>query len=137
MDTEQPRHTSGASTLGPAARAAVFQALRPALEALTLEAAADPRLSAEARRVLRAVACTGAGNALALADLADRSSTPKIRVPVVLTELEGHGYLDRLARIAPHLAATLPTPTAPSSAELRNVTHGRDERPEQQTHPGP
>lgn len=56
MDTEQPRHTSGASTLGPAARAAVFQALRPALEALTLEAAADPRLSAEARRVLRAVA---------------------------------------------------------------------------------
>jgi hypothetical protein len=121
IDAEQPRHTSGASSLGPAARAAVFQALRPALEALAREATADPRLSDEARRVLRAVARTGPGNTLALADLAARSSTPKARVPAALTELEDSDYLARLARIAPHLVAALPAPPAPAPDSLRSI----------------
>ncbi|WP_371212472.1 helix-turn-helix domain-containing protein [Kocuria sp. SM24M-10] len=50
-----------------------------------------------------------------LADLAARSSTPKTRAPAALQELETHGYLRRLARLAPHLAAALPErhPPAP------------------------
>jgi hypothetical protein len=127
-DHPSPMPGSGASPLGPAARAAVFQALRPALENLAHEAAADSRLSAEARRVLRAVACTRAGSSLALADLAARSSTPKTCVPAALTELESQGYFARLARIAPHLVATLPTPATPALDNLRGTDGDQHER---------
>lgn len=135
MNTEQPSPAPGVSSLDPAARAAVFQALRPTLEALVHEAAADPRLSAEARRVFRAVARTRAENTLALADLAARSSTPKTRVPAVLNQLEGHGYLARLACIAPHLVAALPTPTIPAPENLRSTAGDHHEGPEKQTPP--
>lgn len=103
-----------ASLLDPRARAAAFTSLRPALDALAAEAGTDPRLSSEARRVLRAVTRTHPSNTLALAGLAARASTPKTRVPGALHELEACGYLARLAHIAPHLAAALPTPTQPT-----------------------
>lgn len=114
-------HRAGANTardaslLDPRARTAAFTSLRPALDALAAEAGADPRLSPEARRVLRAVTRTHPADTLALAGLAARASTPKTRIPDALHELEAHGYLTRLADIAPHLAAALPTPTPPTS----------------------
>jgi hypothetical protein len=106
-----------ASTVDSLTRAATFGALRPALHALAAAAEVDPRLSAEARRVLRAVARTGPEATLAAADLAARSSTPKTRLPVALAELDAHGYLARLTAIAPHLAAALPTTTPPQTTE--------------------
>ncbi|KLU11060.1 hypothetical protein [Kocuria sp. SM24M-10] len=102
-----------ATLLDPAARAALFAALRPALEALAGEAAADPGLSAPARRVLRAVTRTRSQDTLTLTDLATRSSTAKARLPAALIELETTGYLTRLAAIAPHLAVTLLSPPSP------------------------
>lgn len=108
--------TRAASTLDPLVRAAAFMALRPALETLVSETDADPRLSQDARRVLRAVARTRPEGELALADLAARGSTPKTRVLAALTELGRHGYLARLAHIAPHLAAALPATTPPGRA---------------------
>lgn len=107
-----------ASTVDPFTRAATFRALRPALDALTSAAGVDPRLSPEARRVLRAVARTGPEGTLAVADLAARGSTPKTRVPPALEELEAHGYLGRLAEIAPHLAAALPARTPPRNTGI-------------------
>lgn len=102
-------HRSGdASILDPVGRAAAFAALHPVLERLVHAAGTDARLSLEAHRVLRAVTGTGPGHSLALADLAARSNTPKTRVPAALQELQTHGYLARLARVAPHLAAALP-----------------------------
>ncbi|GAB2603392.1 hypothetical protein GCM10009696_06040 [Kocuria himachalensis] len=106
----------------PLSRAAAFAALRPALEALIHQAGADSRLSLEARRVLGAVAGTRPEHTLALAELAARASTAKARVPVALSELDAHGYLARLAHIAPHLSAALPshapfTPAAASTVE--------------------
>lgn len=98
----------------PLSRAAAFAALRPALETLIHQAGADSRLSPEARRVLRAVARIRSEHTLALADLAARASTAEARVPVALTELDAHGYLAQLARIAPHLSAALP-PQTPST----------------------
>jgi hypothetical protein len=95
----------------PLSRAAAFAALRPALDALIQQAGADSRLSPQARRVLRGVARTRPEHTLALADLAARASTAKVRVPAALTELDAHGYLAHLARIAPHLSAALPPPT--------------------------
>ncbi len=97
--------------MDPLSRAAAFAALRPALEALIHQAGADSRLSVEARRVLRAVARTRPEHTLALAELAARASTAKARVPVALAEVDAHGYLARLAHIAPHLSAALPPPT--------------------------
>ena len=97
-----------ASILDASGRAAAFAALHPFLERLVYEAGTDARLSPQARWVLRAVTGTGPGHSLALADLAARSSTPKTLVPAALQELEIHGYLLRLARLAPHLAAALP-----------------------------
>ena len=110
-DTDTAR---AASLLDPLARAATFTALRPALEALAAEAGTDTRLSPDARRVLRAAARTRPVDTLALADLAARSSTPKTRVPAALNELDARGYLARLTRIAPHLAAALPARTCPT-----------------------
>ena len=108
---QDPTDATGPATLlDPAAREALFAALRPALEALAGEAAADPGLSAPARRVLRAVTRTRSQDTLTLADLATRSSPAKARLPATLIELEATGYLTRLAAIAPHLAATLPNP---------------------------
>ena len=101
--------TQTGSILAPPARAAIFTALRPALEALFVDAGNDSQLSAEARRILRALVRTRPENTLALADLAARGSTPKARVPAAPHELETHGYLHRLTNIAPHLTATLPT----------------------------
>lgn len=100
----------------PLSRAAAFAVLRPALEELIHQAGADSRLSPEARRVLCAVVRTCPKHALALAALAARASTAKARVPVALTELDAHGYLAQLARIAPHLSAALPpqTPSTPA-----------------------
>jgi hypothetical protein len=95
----------------PLSRAAVFAALRPALEALIQQAGVDSRLSVEARRVLRAVVRTRPEHTLALAELAARASTAKARVPVALSELETYGYLAQLAHIAPHLSAALPPHT--------------------------
>lgn len=92
----------------PLSRAAAFAGLRPALDAFIHQAGADSRLSPQARRVLRAVARTRPEHTLALADLAARASTAKAQVPVALTELNAHGYLAQLARIAPHLSAALP-----------------------------
>lgn len=103
--------TQTGSILAPPARAAIFTALRPALEALFVDAGNDSQLSAEARRILRALVRTRPENTLALADLAARGSTPKTRVPAALHELEAHGYLQRLTNIAPHLTTALPTPT--------------------------
>jgi hypothetical protein len=97
--------------MDPLSRAVAFAVLRPALEALIHQAGADSRLSLEARRVLRAVARTRPEHTLALAELAARASTAKAQVPVALSELEAHGYLARLARIAPHLSAALPPHT--------------------------
>lgn len=128
-DRAAPTAAQTASTVGPAARAAVFQALRPPLEALAREAAADLRLSAPARRTLRAVVRTRPQDSLALPALAARGSTPKTCVPSALAELEAHGYLTQLARIAPHLAAALPAP-APSAPASIGVTGGsHDQRP--------
>lgn len=111
---QDPTDATGSATLlDPAAREALFAALRPALEALAGEAAADPRLSGTARRVLRAVTHTRSEDTLTLTDLAARSSTAKAGLPAILTELETTGYLTRLAAIAPHLAARLPTPSSP------------------------
>ncbi|MFI7579765.1 hypothetical protein [Kocuria kalidii] len=112
-------HSSWATpVMDPLSRAAAFAALRPALDALIHQAGADFRLSPEARRVLRAVARTRPEHALALAELAARASTAKARVPVALTELDAHGYLAQLARIAPHLSAALPShaPFTPAAA---------------------
>ena len=78
------------------------------------DTADDAQLSAEARRILRALIRTRPENTLALADLAARGSTPKARVPAVLHELETRGHLMRWARIAPHLSAALP-PSATST----------------------
>lgn len=117
--------TRAASILGPLDRAAAFTAFRPALEILVTGADADLRLSADARRTLRAVARTRPEGKLALADLAARGSTPKTRVPAALQELEDHGYLARLAHIAPHLAAALPATTPPGPARIRAVGGGR------------
>lgn len=136
MNVDRSNSTRGATPLDPAARATVFQALRPALETLAREATADPQLSAEARRILRAVARTRAENTLALADLAARSSTPKTHVPAALSELECHGYLARLARIAPHLVTALPTPVAPGPDNLGSMDGDHHERPGKQTPPG-
>lgn len=102
-----------ASILDPLAREATFAVLLPVLETLVREADTDFHLSPDARRILRAVARTKPGNTLALADLAARSSTPKTRIPAVLHELAARGYLARLSRIAPHLAAALPAHTCP------------------------
>lgn len=117
------------SVLDPHARAATFKALRPALEALSSEAGADPRLSADARRTLRAVARTGPEGKLTLVDLAARASTPKARVPAALDELDLHGYLARLANIAPHLTAALPARTTPEPARAHGIDSGHDQRP--------
>lgn len=119
---DKVRRTSTGDTRIPSAvdsltRAATFRACRPALEALDSAAGDDSRLSAEARRVLRAVVRTGPEATLAAADLAARGSTPKTRLPAALAELEAHGYLARLAAIAPHLAAALPARTPPQSTE--------------------
>ncbi|MEX5259975.1 hypothetical protein [Kocuria sp. CPCC 205263] len=105
----------------PLSRAAAFAALRPALDALIDQAGADTRLSPQARRVLRAVARTRPEHTLALADLAARASTAKARVPVALTELDAHGYLVQLARIAPHLSAALPPPVTSTRAGTPTV----------------
>lgn len=106
-----------ASILDPSGRAAAFTALHPVLERLVHAAGTDAGLSPEARRVLRAVTATGPGHSLALADLAARSSTPKTRVPAALQELETHGYLVRLARLAPHLVAALPDHCPPGTGQ--------------------
>ena len=111
--------TGTGSILAPPARAAIFTALRPALEALFVDAGNDAQLSAEARRILRALIRTRPENTLALADLAARGSTPKARVPAVLHELETRGYLHRLTHIATHLTTALP---APAPAEPRAST---------------
>lgn len=61
---------------------------------------------------------TGQGveeSTLAVADLASRGSTPRIRLPAAPEELEVHGCLARLAEIAPHLAAVLSARTPPRS----------------------
>ena len=97
-----------ATLLAPRAHSAFFVALRPALDALATEAGTDARLSPDARRVLRAVTRTHPADTLALANLAARASTPKIRIPTALHELEVCGYLARLTHIAPHLRAALP-----------------------------
>jgi hypothetical protein len=104
--------------MDPLSRAAAFAVLRPALDALNHQAGADSRLSLEARRVLRAVVRTRPEHTLALAELAARASTAKARVPVALAELETCGYLARLALIAPHLSAALPShvPFTPAAA---------------------
>jgi hypothetical protein len=105
-------HASWASpVMDPLSRAAAFAALRPALDALIHQAGTDPRLSPQARRVLRAVARTRPEHTLALAELAARASTAKARVRLALTELETCGYLAQLAHIAPHLSAALPPRT--------------------------
>lgn len=109
--------TRGASAIDPRTRAATFEACRPALEALFSAAGNDPRLSAQAHRVLRAVIRTGPRATLATADLAARASTPKTRVWAALAELEAHGYLARLTDIAPHLAAALPASTPPRNTD--------------------
>ena len=108
--------TGTGSILAPPARAAIFTALRPALEALFVDAGNDSQLSAEARRILRALVRTRPENTLALADLAARGSTPKARVPAVLHELETRGYLHRLTHIAPHLTTALPSSTGASAS---------------------
>ncbi len=118
-----PAHRPGtdiaaAFTSDPAGRAAAFTALRPALNALAAEAGADPRLSAQARRVLRAVTGTGPADTLALAALAARASTPKSRIAAALGELQAHGYLARLTAIAPHLTAALPALSPPPEGVL-------------------
>ena len=118
-----------ASVLDPRARASTFKALRPALETLSSEADADPRLSADARRTLRAVTRTRPEGKLALADLAARGSTPKTRIPAALGELDLHGYLARLANIAPHLTAALPTQLTPGPARAHAIDGGHDNRP--------
>lgn len=97
-----------ATLLTPRDRSAFFVALRPALDALATEAGTDARLSPDARRVLRAVTRTHPADTLALANLAARASTPKIRIPTARHELEVCGYLARLTHIAPHLRAALP-----------------------------
>jgi hypothetical protein len=107
----------------PLSRAEVFAALRPALEALIQQAGADSQLSVEARRVLRAVVRTRPEHTLALAELAARASTAKARVPVALAELETCGYLARLALIAPHLSAALPSPAPFTPATAPTVGH--------------
>ncbi|MEX5237404.1 helix-turn-helix domain-containing protein [Kocuria arenosa] len=115
-------HASWASSVAdPLSRAAAFAALRPALEALIHQAGADSRLSLEARRVLRAVARTRPEHTLASADLAARASTAKARVRVALAELEAHGYLAQLARIAPHFSAALPPHTRCTPAAAPTV----------------
>lgn len=128
---EKDRRTSTgvarvASTVDPLTRAATFEALRPALDALASAAEVDSRLSAEARRVLRAVARTGPEGTLAVADLAARGSTPKTRVPAALLELEAHGYLVRLVEIAPHLAAALPARTPPRNTGTCRIVPRHD-----------
>ena len=97
-----------ASLVDAAARAVAFAALRPALDTLASHAGTDPRLSIDARRVLRAITGTRPQDTLTLAGLAVRASTPKTRVPTALKELHTHGYLARVAEIAPHLSAALP-----------------------------
>ena len=116
MNQPSTDSTQTGSILAAPARAAIFTALRPALEALFVDAGSDSQLSAEARRILRALVRTRPENTLALADLAARGSTPKARVPAALHELEAHGYLHRLANIAPHLTTALPT-SAPAEPE--------------------
>jgi hypothetical protein len=102
----------------PLSRAAAFAALRPALDALIHQAGADSRLSPQARRVLRAVARTRPEHTLALAELAARASTAKAQVRFALAQLGAHGYLVRLAHMAPHLSAALPShaPFAPAAS---------------------
>jgi hypothetical protein len=115
-------HASWASlVMDPLSRAAAFAALRPALDALIHQAGADSRLSPEACRVLRAVSHTRPEHTLALAELATRASTAKSRVPAALTELDAHGYLAKLARIAPHLSAALPPQTSATLAGTPTV----------------
>ena len=110
MNQPSTDSTQTGSILAPPARAAIFTALRPALEALFVDAGNDAQLNAKARRILRALVRTRPENTLALADLAARGSTPKARVPAALHELETHGYLQRLTNIAPHFTTALPTP---------------------------
>jgi hypothetical protein len=108
-----------ASLVDAAARAAAFAALAPALDALASQAGTDPRLSIDARRVLRAITGTRPQDTLALTGLAIRASTPKTRVPTALNERHTHGYLARVAEIVPHLSAALPDiDTTPASAPL-------------------
>ncbi|MCM3688686.1 hypothetical protein [Kocuria rosea] len=127
-----PAHRPGtddaaaAFTSDPAARAAAFTALRPALNALAADAGADPGLSAEARRVMRAV--TGPADTLALAALAARASTPKSRIVAALGELRAHGYLARLTAIAPHLTAALPA-LSPCPEGVLGGDHGDSTAP--------
>ena len=116
MNQPSTDSTQTGSILAPPARAAIFTALRPALEALFVDAGNDAQLSAEARRILRALIRTRPENTLALADLAARGSTPKARVPAVLHELETRGYLHRLTHIAPHLTTALPSSTGASAS---------------------
>jgi hypothetical protein len=117
-DHRAPRSTRApaAALVDAAARAAAFAALGPALETLASQAGTDPRLSLDARRVLRAISGTRPQDTLTLTDLAVRASTPTARVPTALAELHAHGYLARVAEIAPHLAAALPDiDTAPTT----------------------
>jgi hypothetical protein len=95
---------------------AAFAALRPALDTLASQAGTDPRLSIDARRVLRAITGTRPHDTLSLAGLAARASTPKPRVPTALDELHTHGYLARVAEMAPHLSAALPAIAMTSAA---------------------
>lgn len=128
-DQLRPEPAPAVSSWGSTVRAAAFEAVRPALEALAREAGADPRLSAQARRVLRAVTGTRPEDSLALPALAARSSTPKTRVPTALAELESHGYLARLASIAPHLTAALPTFTTPAPESTRPLDAEHNDSP--------
>lgn len=107
------RRVPAASLVDPVARAAAFAALGPALEALASRANADPCLGVDARRVLRAIARTRPDDTLTPSGLAVRASTAKARVPAALAELHAHGYLSRVAAIAPHLAAALPEVETP------------------------
>lgn len=107
-------------------RVATFRALRPALKTLASEAGTDPCVSADARQVLRAVARTGPEATLAVAELAARGNIPKTRIPGALVDLEAHGYLARLAEIAPHLAAALPATASSRHAGYTTIKHHRN-----------
>lgn len=137
MPDHHAPHTTGDSTaslVDAAVRVAAFAALGPALDTLASQAGTDPRLSIDARRVLRAITRTRPQDTLTLTGLAIRASTPKTRVPTALNELHTHGYLARVAKIAPHLSAALPDiDTTPASAPLLGRAAGAAE----QTEPGP
>jgi methylphosphotriester-DNA--protein-cysteine methyltransferase len=70
MPDDHAPHTTGApaaSLVDAADRAAALAALRPALETLASQAGTDPRLSLDARRVLRAITGTRPQDTLTLA----------------------------------------------------------------------